>query len=212
MRLLRGYWMNRAGLEMAQVRCADPLDAMCVGALIVVLLCCDQMDKRKNWRSLRRAAPSDLPRQRDTSEPPRLHRHTCEARHIRRVRFPSFPFPFHLNFCHSDNRATGVAFTFNPLFHPDGPTETRTVRGTKLVVLCAGSFGTPGILERSGIGSKAILEGVGVKQRVDLPGVGENYQGLSLLRDSCRGPSMFLTSGRDPCRSQYRVRSVFLCR
>ena len=38
MRLLRGYWMNRAGLEMAQVRCADPLDALCVVALIVVLL------------------------------------------------------------------------------------------------------------------------------------------------------------------------------
>ena len=35
---LRGYWMNRAGLEMAQVRCADPLDALCVVALIVVLL------------------------------------------------------------------------------------------------------------------------------------------------------------------------------
>jgi alcohol oxidase len=83
----------------------------------------------------------------------------------------------------SDNRATGVAYTFNPLFHPDGPTETRTVRGTKLVVLSAGSFGTPGILERSGIGAKAILEGVGVKQRVELPSIGENYQGPSLLRN-----------------------------
>jgi alcohol oxidase len=96
-------------------------------------------------------------------------------------------------FWHSDNRATGVAFTYNPLFHPDGPTETRIVRGTRLVVLCAGSFGTPGILERSGIGSKAILEGVDVRQRVDLPGVGENYQGPFLLHDSCRGPTMFLT-------------------
>ncbi|KAF8462186.1 alcohol oxidase-like protein, partial [Russula ochroleuca] len=80
-----------------------------------------------------------------------------------------------------DNRATGVAFTYNPLFHPDGPTETRIVRGTRLVVLCAGSFGTPGILERSGIGSKAILEGVDVRQRVDLPGVGENYQDHNVL-------------------------------
>jgi alcohol oxidase len=66
-------------------------------------------------------------------------------------------------------------------------------------VLSAGSFGTPGILERSGIGAKAVLEGVGVKQRVDLPGVGENYQGPTLLlRNSCRRQSMFLTSG---CRS-----------
>ena len=94
---------------------------------------------------------------------------------------------------HSDNRATGVAFTFNPLFHPDGPKNTRTVRGTKLVVLSAGSFGSPGILERSGIGAKAVLEGVGVKQRVDLPGVGENYQGSSLLRDSCWRASVLLT-------------------
>ncbi|KAI0265987.1 alcohol oxidase-like protein [Gloeopeniophorella convolvens] len=75
-----------------------------------------------------------------------------------------------------DNRATGVAFTLNPLFHPDGPTETRTVRASKLVVVSAGSFGSPGILERSGIGAASVLGRVGVKQRVDLPGVGENYQ------------------------------------
>lgn len=81
----------------------------------------------------------------------------------------------------SENRATGVAFVPNPLFHPDGPTEMRTVRGTKLVVISSGSLGTPGILERSGIGAKEVLECVGVKQRVDLPGVGENYQGP--LRD-----------------------------
>ena len=84
----------------------------------------------------------------------------------------------------SENRATGVAFTLNPLLYPDGANETRTVRGTKLVVLSAGSFGTPGILERSGIGSKDVLQRVGVKQRVDLPGVGENYQGP--LRDYLR--------------------------
>ena len=75
------------------------------------------------------------------------------------------------------NRATGIAFVPNPLFHPGGPTEVRTVRGTKLVVVSSGSLGTPGILERSGIGAKEVLEGVAVRQRVDLPGVGENYQG-----------------------------------
>ena len=71
----------------------------------------------------------------------------------------------------------------NPLSRPDGPTETRTVRGTKLVVISAGALGTPGILERSGIGGKEVLEGVGVKQRVDLPGVGENYQGAPIIGD-----------------------------
>ena len=79
----------------------------------------------------------------------------------------------------SENRATGVAYTLNPLFHPDGLRDTRTVRGTKLVLVSAGAFGSPGILERSGIGAKDVLERVGVEQRVDLHGVGENYQGFS---------------------------------
>ncbi len=52
------------------------------------------------------------------------------------------------------------------------------MRGTKLVLVSAGTFGSPGILERSGIGAKDVLERVGVKQRVDLPGVGQNYQGV----------------------------------
>jgi alcohol oxidase len=62
------------------------------------------------------------------------------------------------------------------------------VRGTKLIVVSAGTFGTPGILERSGIGANDILEEVGVKQHVDLPAVGENYQGL-LLTNSQRPSS-----------------------
>ncbi|KAI9453452.1 alcohol oxidase-like protein [Lactarius psammicola] len=80
-----------------------------------------------------------------------------------------------------EKRATGVAYALNPLFHPDGPWDTRTVRGTKLVLISAGAFGSPGILERSGIGAKDVLERAGVKQRVDLPGVGENYQDHGVL-------------------------------
>ena len=80
---------------------------------------------------------------------------------------------------YSDNRAMGIAYTFNPLFCPYGPTETCTVCEAKLVVLSAGSFGTPGILEHSGIGATAILESVGMKQRVELPSIGEDYKGLS---------------------------------
>jgi choline dehydrogenase-like flavoprotein len=108
---------------------------------------------------------------------------------------------------HRGNRAIGIAFTFNPLFHPNRSTETCTVRGTKLVVVSAGAFGTPGILERSGIGSKDILEGIGVKQRVDLPGVGENYQGPSprLISES-KHVTEFAP------RSQHLVHSVLLRR
>lgn len=53
--------------------------------LIIVL--CEQMDKRKDRRSLRCAAPSDLSSQRDTSEPPHFYGNTREARDIRRVSY-----------------------------------------------------------------------------------------------------------------------------
>ncbi|HEX3629804.1 MAG TPA: FAD-dependent oxidoreductase, partial [Candidatus Dormibacteraeota bacterium] len=42
------------------------------------------------------------------------------------------------------------------------------------VVLCAGTYGSPAILMRSGIGPPEELQQVGVAPRVDLPGVGAN--------------------------------------
>ena len=44
----------------------------------------------------------------------------------------------------------------------------------RLVVLCAGTYGSPPILMRSGIGPAEHLRSVEVPVRVDLPGVGEN--------------------------------------
>ena len=52
-------------------------------------------------------------------------------------------------------------------------------RASRLVVLSAGAFGSPAILERSGIGSKDVLTKNNIRQLVDLPGVGEHYMGLS---------------------------------
>lgn len=49
---------------------------------------------------------------------------------------------------------------------------TFSVKANKEVILCAGAFGSPQILELSGIGSRAILEKAGVQCLVDLPGVG----------------------------------------
>jgi len=43
-----------------------------------------------------------------------------------------------------------------------------------LVVLCAGTYGSPSILMRSGIGPAEHLQTVGVPVRLDLPGVGAN--------------------------------------
>jgi alcohol oxidase len=55
------------------------------------------------------------------------------------------------------------------------------VKASRLVVLSAGAFGSPSILERSGVGSLEILKKNGVKELVDLPGVGENYMDHNLI-------------------------------
>ncbi|KAJ7639231.1 hypothetical protein FB45DRAFT_787915 [Roridomyces roridus] len=53
--------------------------------------------------------------------------------------------------------------------------KTHTVSGKK-IVLTAGVFGSPPILERSGVGNAAFLKTLGIKSVIDLPGVGENLQ------------------------------------
>ena len=76
-----------------------------------------------------------------------------------------------------DGRAAGVEFVRNAQILPDADDAPRIARAKKLVVLSAGGFGSPAILERSGVGKKDILERNGIKQVVDLPMVGENYNG-----------------------------------
>lgn len=44
------------------------------------------------------------------------------------------------------------------------------------VILSAGSYQSPGLLEVSGIGRKDVLDAAGIRQVIDLPGVGENLQ------------------------------------
>ena len=61
---------------------------------------------------------------------------------------------------------------------PGADSLSRIARATKLVVVSAGAFGSPGILERSGIGAKDVFQRNGIEQIVDLPGVGENYNGV----------------------------------
>ncbi len=42
------------------------------------------------------------------------------------------------------------------------------------VILCAGTYGSPALLQRSGIGPAALLRSVGIPMLMDLPGVGQN--------------------------------------
>jgi choline dehydrogenase-like flavoprotein len=50
------------------------------------------------------------------------------------------------------------------------------VYAAKEVVLAAGGFGTPKILQLSGIGRKTLLQKFGLPLVADLPGVGQNLQ------------------------------------
>jgi choline dehydrogenase len=53
-----------------------------------------------------------------------------------------------------------------------GPEQTAWARAQ--VVLCAGAYQTPALLERSGIGDPKVIERLGVELRHALPGVGSN--------------------------------------
>jgi choline dehydrogenase-like flavoprotein len=48
------------------------------------------------------------------------------------------------------------------------------VRARKEIIVSAGTYGTPAILIRSGIGAKQEIGQLGIKNQVDLPGVGKN--------------------------------------
>ncbi|KAG2037023.1 GMC oxidoreductase-domain-containing protein [Suillus americanus] len=75
-----------------------------------------------------------------------------------------------------DKRAVGVEFASDPVSFPDADQSLSIVRASKLVIVSSGTFGSPTILERSGIGAEAVLKRCGIEQLVNLPGVGENYQ------------------------------------
>jgi choline dehydrogenase-like flavoprotein len=64
--------------------------------------------------------------------------------------------------------ATGVQLTHNG--------QTTTIKATKEVIMAAGAFHTPKLLELSGIGDKERLTKLGIPVVFDQPGVGENLQ------------------------------------
>ena len=66
------------------------------------------------------------------------------------------------------SRAKGVVFRLG-----DRQVE---VSATVEIILAAGAYGTPAILERSGVGDPRVLSSAGIETRHELPGVGENLQ------------------------------------
>ena len=75
-------------------------------------------------------------------------------------------------------RAVGIEYVDDTIGRAKGVTKPLMAWASRLVVLSAGAFGTPSVLERSGIGAKDVLTRNNVRQLVDLPGVGEHYMGL----------------------------------
>ena len=68
-----------------------------------------------------------------------------------------------------DGHAVGVEFLPNARIRPDEDKSVRVVRARKLIVVSAGAFGSPAILERSGIGNRSLLQSLGINVVCDLP-------------------------------------------
>ncbi|KAF8150064.1 GMC oxidoreductase-domain-containing protein [Crassisporium funariophilum] len=73
------------------------------------------------------------------------------------------------------SKAVGVEYVSDVVGRNGGVAESSIARASRLVVVSAGAFGSPAVLERSGIGAAEVLKRNGIPQLVDLPGVGENY-------------------------------------
>lgn len=74
---------------------------------------------------------------------------------------------------HGDLVASGLTYSQGNKSH--------TIKARKEVLLCAGSFGSPHILELSGIGSSSLLKKQGIRVLLDNPNVGENLQDHAMV-------------------------------
>jgi len=84
-------------------------------------------------------------------------------------------------------RAKGVAY-----FHDN---QLKNVRARREVLVAAGAFGSPQLLQLSGIGSGAALQKLGIPVIHDLPGVGQNLQDHIDYVQAWRVPSHTETIG-----------------
>lgn len=83
-----------------------------------------------------------------------------------------------------NKKAVGVEYRANPAFEipVQGTIDpVRTIKARKMVVVSCGACGTPGVLERSGVGNPEILKAANVPVVADVPGVGHDYQDHHLI-------------------------------
>lgn len=81
-------------------------------------------------------------------------------------------------------QACGIEYLPNPAFQAQSaniPQNHRVViKARRLVIVASGAFGSPLLLERSGVGNWEVLQKASVPLIADVPGVGENYQDHNL--------------------------------
>ncbi|KAL0575689.1 hypothetical protein V5O48_006277 [Marasmius crinis-equi] len=78
-------------------------------------------------------------------------------------------------------KAVGVEFVDDKIGRAQHDASISRALASRLVVVSGGAFGSPAILERSGIGAKDLLQKLDIPVVVDLPGVGENYNDHNLV-------------------------------
>ncbi|KAJ6524835.1 GMC oxidoreductase [Mycena capillaripes] len=75
---------------------------------------------------------------------------------------------------HSQKHTSGNIVASGAKYPKDG--QLHTILANSEVLLCAGAFQTPQLLELSGVGDGKLLRDQGIKVLLDLPGVGNNLQ------------------------------------
>lgn len=78
-----------------------------------------------------------------------------------------------------NHNAVGVEVRGNPEFRDS--TQAHQIKAKKMVVVSAGTLGTPLLLERSGVGHKEVLTKAGVDVVAHSPGIGEDFQDHNTL-------------------------------
>ncbi|KAJ7126761.1 GMC oxidoreductase-domain-containing protein [Mycena epipterygia] len=127
------------------------------------LFSCNQYGRWQKWIDADTGTRSDVPHHFIYNQ---AHNQNLTVIHRSRVKRVLF----------ENTRAVGVEYVNDTVLNPDADQTVHIARASRLVVVSAGAFGSPTILERSGIGGLDVLSAHGVQPLVELPGVGRNYQ------------------------------------
>lgn len=129
---------------------------------------CNAYGKWPRYVNITNGRRSDVPHSYIYNQSGNINLKILERRRVVRVIF-------------ENNRAVGVEHVSDLVGRSKGVGEPAVSYASRLVVVSAGAFGSPAILERSGIGAPDVLRKNNVPQVVDLPGVGEHYMDHNLI-------------------------------